>query len=53
MKQRLIQLSKGIDKIYLRLLLYIFLVLALLRDCSLCWDHWKVVQMPHTNQALP
>ena len=29
------------------------LVLALLQDWSLCWDHWEVVQMPHTNQALP
>ena len=28
------------------------LVPALLRDYSLCWDHWEVVQTPHTNQAL-
>ena len=27
-------------------------VLALIRDCSLCWDHWDVVQTPHTHQAL-
>ena len=32
---------------------FIYLVLALLRNCSLCWDHWEVVQTPHTNQALP
>ena len=31
----------------------IFLVLALLGDCSLCWDHWEVVPTPYTNQALP
>ena len=30
-----------------------YLGLALLRDCSLCWDHWEVVQTQHTNQALP
>ena len=34
-------------------LFFYFLVLTLLRDCSLCWDHWEVVQTPHTNQALP
>ena len=36
-------------------LFFIYLVFALLRDCSLCWDHgnWEVVQTPHTNQALP
>ena len=30
-----------------------FFVPALLRDCSLCWDHLEVVHMPHTYQALP
>ena len=33
--------------------IYFFLVLALLRDYSLCWDRWEVVQTPHTSQALP
>ena len=32
---------------------FFFLVLALLRDYSLCWDHWEVVQTLHNNQALP
>ena len=33
--------------------LFFYLVPAFLRDYSLCWDHWEVVQTPHTNQALP
>ena len=33
--------------------LCVFLYLALLRDCSLCWDHLEVVQTPHTCHALP
>ena len=34
-------------------LFFYYLVPALLRDCSLCWDHLEVVQTPHTCQALP
>ena len=30
-----------------------FLSTPLFRYCSLCWDHFKVVQTPHTCQALP
>ena len=31
---------------------FFFLVPALLRDCSLRWEHLEVVQTPHTCQAL-
>ena len=41
------------DRIQDNFNMYIFFVLALLWDCSLCWDHWEVEQTPHTNQALP
>ena len=31
---------------------WVFLVPALLRDCSLCWDHLEVVQTPTLDTAL-